>query len=234
MRCVGIDGCKYGWAVAWITSDSSNVGFELYTTLKNIPFQKTDIIWIDMPIGMPPVYAYPRQADTEARKLLGRRGATVFSVPARPALEHSTYSEANAAHKQLTDRGMSKQVWHLAPKMFEVEQFLSVYPEINLWEAHPELVGAGLNDAPLMKRKKKIEGKTERMELLRDYGYDITSSFEDARRKYLKKEVADDDLIDAALLAVAADSPECWKHSVPENPANEIQAAMRIHYVKSF
>ena len=96
----GIDGCPKGW-VAVLLSDCRFGRAELaagFTSLLPI-LADARVIAIDIPIGLP-TGKKRRLADTEARKLLGGRGSSVFPTPPRLVLEAPTYAEANRISKQ--------------------------------------------------------------------------------------------------------------------------------------
>jgi predicted RNase H-like nuclease len=78
-----------------------------------------------------------RRCDDDARHLLRRRAATIFSSPPRPLLTHTEYAEANAASKQLFGRGLTRQAFNLLPKMREVDALAAQRPGF-LLEIHPE------------------------------------------------------------------------------------------------
>jgi predicted RNase H-like nuclease len=92
-------------------------------------------IGVDMPVILADTWG--RRCDDEARHLLGRRAATIFSTPPRPLLTHTDYPTANAASKQLFGRGITRQAFNLLPKMREVDALAARRPGL-LLEIHPE------------------------------------------------------------------------------------------------
>lgn len=123
-----------------------------------------EVIAVACHIGLPerPVPG-GRTCDRDARRLLGhpRRGA-VFSAPARPALQATTYEEAVA----LND-GMSAPQWALLRRIAEVDAAIAPYWQRTVYEANPELSFYQLNDdVPLRYSKHLQRGVAERRALL--------------------------------------------------------------------
>ena len=89
MRAVGADGCRGGWVVA------DRDGVEVADRLDEVVADATVVVvGVDMPIGLPGQWG--READRQARQLLGRPGASsVFPTPPRSLLTATTYATAN-------------------------------------------------------------------------------------------------------------------------------------------
>src|SRR4051794_40997128 len=98
MRVLGVDGCRGGWLTAVV--DDLQVGWRWAPAVADLLADPAVVVAIDIPIGLPD--AGVRTCDVEARRLLGRRGVTVFAAPVRPVLDCTTYAEARAV---LADRG---------------------------------------------------------------------------------------------------------------------------------
>ncbi|CAM3773331.1 DUF429 domain-containing protein [Alkalicoccus chagannorensis] len=224
-RCLGVDGCRGGWAV--VTAEQGRlVQAEIAASLAAIETAGVDRIWIDMPIGMPSARQFPREADAGARRLLGPRRASIFSAPCREVLEAADYETASAEHRRLTGKGISKQTWNLVPKIRELAAW---HPDVPVYEAHPELVAAGLGGEPMKANKKTEAGQAERIELLK--GSDFGPEQLKAWKQEFGGRAAADDWIDAALLAVAASDPALERRTVPEQPQqNDAGEDMAIHY----
>ena len=79
-------------------------------------------VCIDIPIGLSSDGF--RACDRAARQLLGKRRSSVFPVPPRLALAPLTYEEINLASKGHCGKGVSKQAFHLLPKIRETEALL--------------------------------------------------------------------------------------------------------------
>lgn len=111
-------------------------------------------IAIDMPIGL--LDSGPRAADVEARRRLGPRRSSVFPTPLRPMLAAQSYEEAKAV------AGLSKQAYHLLPKIREVDALMTPARQRTIVEAHPELCFARLLGHPCVAPKRTTEGRAER------------------------------------------------------------------------
>jgi predicted RNase H-like nuclease len=128
------------------------------------------VVGIDMPIGIPETGA--RDCDTEARRLLGPRGSSVFPAPLRAVLTLRDYGEANLLQKAL-GRGLSRQTFGILPKIREVDTWIRRNTGLGptLHEVHPELSFAIWNgDRPMAESKKSAGGRLQRCRLI-DAGF---------------------------------------------------------------
>ncbi len=134
------------------------------------------MLGVDMVIGLPD-RAVPggRQCDRAARQLLGHpRGTSVFSPPAYPALQAETYDEAQRRNRTSGPDapGLSKQAFHLIPKMRALAGRMTPARQERVREVHPELAFYAMNgDAPVEASKHARAGRTARMDLLAAYGF---------------------------------------------------------------
>ena len=160
---VGLDGCPGGWiACLWKEPDDMRIHF---VKDPGILFEFGDfplLIGIDIPIGLA---EGPRDCDSLARQLLGKRRSSVFPAPDRRLLQVQEYQEANRLNRQWHGKGLSKQTYNLLPKIREVDSFarLGLSP---LFEVHPELAFAQMAGAPMVHPKRTPEGFEERRGLL--------------------------------------------------------------------
>jgi predicted RNase H-like nuclease len=223
-KFVGVDGCKAGWFAVcidqnsrWETGICSKVGEVLQA------FEDSDLILIDIPIGLPS--GKPRTCDTEARRLLGRgRGSLVFPPPCREALCARDYQQACEINKRVLGKRLSKQSWMIGPRIKEVDDFLSETREArnSIRESHPELCFQALAGGSAMRHRKKIkEGFLERLDLLKSRFSETESLVKSALEIYRRKGVAQDDILDALVLAVTASRPLEELVSIPEPPEKD-------------
>lgn len=81
------------------------------------------LIGVDIPIGLPDRGS--RTCDVQARNLLGRpRGSSVFPAPIRACLEDWDYGRLCSMHRRQDGRGLTKQAFHLLPKIRQVDDLL--------------------------------------------------------------------------------------------------------------
>ncbi|HAA16514.1 MAG TPA: DUF429 domain-containing protein, partial [Cytophagales bacterium] len=149
----------------------------------------------------------PRPCDAWAREQLGAKRSSIFTPPVRPTIEglspgdtsSEAYREACTINQQHTGKKISKQAFFISFKIKEADQWLQAYPEAQkvVGEAHPELAFLWLKGQPLLHKKKATAGQTERMALLRQPIPDTPQLIAEARKRFLKKQVANDDLLDA-------------------------------------
>ncbi len=207
----GADGCPAGWAVVLRRLDGHPAPvfalFPDFATVLAEPRQPA-VIAVDMPIGLPDhVGPGGRGPEREVRRLLGERQSSVFSVPSRAAVIEHDYRRSCAVALATSDppRKVSKQCFHLFPKIREIDSVMTPELESRVYEAHPELGFWRLNGGRPMALPKKVKsrpspaGIEERSALLVRHGYD-----RDFLDQPLPRGVGRDDLLDAAVLALTA------------------------------
>jgi predicted RNase H-like nuclease len=196
MRVLGVDGTKGGWVVAAV-DDDGRVSLTLAATFSEVMRAATTAhtIAVDMPIGLLDAGG-PRRADVCARQALGRARSRVFLVPPRDVVFTDDYTRALALAREMQGSGISKQVFHLFPKIREVDAFVD---DTRVHEVHPELAFMHLNDGtPVHASKKTWNGVVQRMRLLERAGLHLP---DDVRALAA---VPPDDVTDAAALAWSA------------------------------
>ena len=157
-----------------------------------------DLVALDIPIGLTEGGRdWPRKADLEARGFVGPRRSSVFLTPPRPVFAETRYAEANALHRELTKKGLSRQTWGLRDRFLEAEFFVSENP--NTIEVHPEVCFRAMKGGPLPHPKKSWNGQMERRSLLQSQGIELPGHIKTDAGK-----VPPDDLLDAAAAAWSA------------------------------
>jgi predicted RNase H-like nuclease len=211
----GVDGCRAGWIAAFLELKSGAWHFHYAPSLSVIADapQRPKIIAIDMPMGfLEQAEPGGRACEREARRLLKGKTSSVFAVPVRSVLASPSYIHALAANRASSDHGLglSKQAWHLVPKMCELDALLESRPALRkrVFEAHPELAFARLNKgAPVLASKKAEDGMHKRLTLLTAAGFkraDARWAEHRAAYKLRRTDVADDDAYDALAVCVTA------------------------------
>ncbi|MBO6936841.1 MAG: DUF429 domain-containing protein [Deltaproteobacteria bacterium] len=191
---VGVDGCREGWVAVAIDSK----GFVEATTARTLAdviaaFPTAEAFGVDIPIGL---VDEVRDADASARSFLTGQSSSVFSAPPRSALAETHYEKANAAARRVTGRGLSKQSFHLFPKIRDADALL---PNERLHEVHPEVSFRLMHasHAPAG-RKKTWGGLMERLARLRAAGIVLPDDLGPVG------EIGIDDVVDAAGAAWSA------------------------------
>lgn len=211
---VGVDGCPGGWvAVTWwpeVAKRAPQVMLhEAFSGLLKAHVAER-AIGVDMPIGLPNVSRIGgRGCEVAARRVLGQRQSAVFSVPARAAVMETDYRAACQVALAHSDppRKVSKQCFHLFPKIREIDALMTPALQTRVFECHPEVVFAGLNGWVPLDLAKKIKGRVNpeglvlREQLLRSAGFDLSQL---ERPAWPKRLVGADDIVDAAACAVGA------------------------------
>ena len=236
LPAVGIDGCRGGWVwCAWMDGRQETGHWEagLVTRLLDLPaalhLRSADTrpragatnpdpapagepvpILIDMPLGLLDCGRAERACDRAARALLGRpRASSVFRAPCRAALDARDYATACAISQAQTGLALSRQTWHLVPKIGELDTLLRVAlvagQPLRLRESHPELCLWGLAGGRAMAHNKRTPpGRAERRALLRQLAPDLLPVIDALLARHRRRVLAADDAIDAAVLALCA------------------------------
>ncbi len=208
----GLDGCRDGWVAACL--NNGRLSIEFYETILKFIQVNPDMdeCLIDMAIGFPSCKEQVRP-EKAARKLLKKRGVTVFSVPCRQVVESVSSKESaiqNKDHlkklnKGVLDVSLTQQTLAIIPKMAEIDSFLKDHPEYKnrICESHPEVCFARLNGNRAVDIKKtRREGLEKRIELLKQHLE--LGELDDMPALVKKGNCKPDDVMDAVCLAVAA------------------------------
>ncbi len=177
MRVTGVDACRRGWVA--VSLDVSGLGagrrgrirvaaVRVHETLAGvldggIGGDEASVVGIDMPLGL--LESGWREADREARGLLGPRRSSVFAIPPRAVWAQASYQAASQRCRDLTGQGFSIQAWGLRAKLLEADRYRGTcgHP---LYEVHPELAFGAMAGAPLAQSKHTAGGRDLRRELL--------------------------------------------------------------------
>lgn len=206
----GVDGCRAGW-IAVISGKEDiplpRVFARFGEVFESLPADA--IIAVDMPIGLPErVGGGGRGPEKSVRPYLGMRQSSVFSIPSRSAVFAQDYQQACKLAFATSDppRKVSKQAFHLFPRIREIDAMIDKSNQHRIREVHPELAFWRLNGEQAMQFPKKIKsrvnpvGMEERRNLLIRSGLP-----EQLVRMRPPRGAAADDLLDAcACLAIAA------------------------------
>lgn len=209
---LGADGCPGGWLVVTRPLDNPAAAsahivatFAEILALDPAPV----MIAIDIPIGLPErAILGGRPADIEARRVLGARQSSVFSVPARAAVMEADYRAACAKALANSDppRMVSKQTFNIFAKIREVDAAMTPALQSRVKEVHPEVAFAALNGWAQLGEPKKVRsqpyepGLAVRRALLTAAGYDATL-FATA---FKRRDAGPDDVLDAAAASWTA------------------------------
>ena len=224
-QIIGIDGCKRGWFSVWQNPDDT-IQSSIFSTLNHLKDFFNDeahlIIGIDMPVVLSDFI--PREADQLARKLLSKKASSVFTAPTPEMLEQPNYERASYVSKRLFGKSMSLQSWYLFPKIKDVQTIIHD-THINLYEIHPELSFRAMNhEEVILESKKSKEGFEIRNALLRRHFESF--DFESIRNLYPRKDVMDNDILDAMAVLWSARRIKANEASflpkIPEKPNMQI------------
>lgn len=234
MKTAGIDGCKAGWILITFDKEPAYYVLRSDNELKKA-FEEYDRIFIDMPIGLEDEQ-YTRECDRLLREKLGSEYASsVFSPPIRPALNAPSYVEANMQSYDYTEKKLTVQAWNITPKIRTIDRFLSENESLrkSVLESHPELLFMNLNGGMIYQKKKTKKGLRHRLGLVTEQEEIAADFFRDIKEEYRRNEVAEDDIVDSMVLALAAkQSVDSQIKTLPGDPPRDSKGLpMAIHYV---
>ncbi len=224
---LGIDGCKSGWFALW-QNPRDVIQCRVFHDLSDLTnFFKNEgplTIGIDMPVVLDDSIA--RKADQLARTLLGKKASSIFTAPTLQMLQQTTYEATCQLSKKQFGKSISIQSWHLFPKIRDVQAALHL-EQLNLFEIHPELSFRAMNNNEVvLESKKTTEGFLIRKNLLEKHF--ITFDFEAIRHQHLKKDVSNDDVLDA--LAVLWSTKRILRKQACFLPEHPLKPNMQIAY----
>ncbi|AWM88753.1 hypothetical protein C4E04_19855 [Microvirga sp. 17 mud 1-3] len=228
MWVAGIDGCPAGWIAVLMDLGGSHppiMRIERHMAAIVDAPEAPQVIAVDMPIGLPErTQGSGRRPEQLIRPLLGARQSSVFAIPARRAVEAEDYGTACAEALRTSDppRKVSRQGFHLFPKIREIDSLLRSRPELvaRVVEVHPELAFWSMNGERPLPEPKKVKsrpyppGLALRRALLVRAG--LPRDMVEARPP---RGAAEDDLLDALVgLAVVIDIARGKGRSFPDPP----------------
>jgi predicted RNase H-like nuclease len=211
MFVAGVDGCRAGWIVALLDLDTRALTVRLISSIAGIDRlpEKPQRIAIDMPMGFADIACKGgRLCEREARALLPGKSSSVFSLPCRAALAATTYPQALKLNRASGPDciGLSMQAFNLFEKLRQLDEWITPRRQQRCIEAHPELAFKLLNgDKPALSRKRRSEGRADRLRLLRRAGFEVPDAMLGAR----PKGCGIDDLLDAIVLTRTAERHLC-------------------------
>lgn len=228
MRVVGVDGCQGGWIAVVYDVETGTLTPHFHPSFQKVldaysyAAAIAAAIAVDIPIGLREE-PDPRACDTEARKLLKHRHPCVFPAPDPRVLSlpQLTYNEAKAESLCFTGKRISKQNFHMFPKLREVNQIVTPTMQGRVFEIHPEVSFWALaGGRPMDHPKDKTAGYLERRALLAGAFSVPIWSREEARS--VARPATPDDVLDATVAAwTARRVAEGREGRLPANPEKD-------------
>lgn len=214
-RALGLDGFSKGWVAVLLHDDLQEIRF--CRDISEALSTGFDRAAIDTPVGM--TDDGERACDRLARERLRPHSSRVFTGARRWLWEE--FCDPDAANRDALRRGqkrVSRQLWHLGPKIMEVDTFLRANRASDIREAHPELVFLRLNGGRPLPSKKSEEGLHLRRQLLEREGIRSVDRWLAVER--IGTGAKPDDVLDACAAAVAArDAAGCVPEGMPPRDA---------------
>ena len=216
---VGVDGCRGGWFSVGLDRDGGLGSHRVFGSFAELLEHNADadLVLVDMPIGLPEGSG-GRACDGEARgELKPFRSSSVFPTPTRQAVRQAArapkdYYAASLVERQFTKKGLTRQTFHIARKISEVDDALrcrgvDARPQVR--EVHPEVCFYTLSVQGPMKKNKKIRsnenglsGEEERIRVLEHHLPQARTMYNGLADSFPRNRVAKDDILDALAAAV--------------------------------
>ena len=231
---VGIDSCKAGWSSAVLKDDKITI--HLFSSIQDLIDNLGVNIkaWIDIPIGLGSRNK-PRDVDQLLRDQLPSFKQSVFNCPTRKAVYANTYLDSKKINQQETNKSLSIQSWFITPKIKDLDSFLINNPRLrtSFEEAHPEFCFFLLNNNTKLNNPKHTQkGIDERIKILERFQPNISNAYDSALKKYLRKDLKKDDIVDSLALLISLVHKKETKYIVSEHIADQKNITMRIVYPK--
>jgi predicted RNase H-like nuclease len=199
LRAIGLDGFSRGWVAVVLDGDEQAISF--HPDVAEALSGRFDRAGIDIPIGM--TEDGERACDLLAREKLRPHSSRVFTGARRWLWqEFSDPDQANREALRRSQKRVSRQLWHLGPKIMEVDAFMRAHPLVDVREVHPELVFLRLNGNKPLPPKKSEEGDALRRRLLKRCGFRQIEHWLAGPR--IGTGAKRDDVLDACAVVIAA------------------------------
>jgi predicted RNase H-like nuclease len=208
----GVDGCRVGWLCVLLDAATGlpQDAFIRQTLAEIAALEDAVRIAIDVPMGIDAVSGtIGRGCDTALRRELGQRQSSVFAVPARAALAESDYRlacDAALAHSH-PPRMVSKQCFHIFPKIREADALITPELQTRIVECHPEGAFWAMNGKRPLAEPKKLKSRGYPPGLALRRALLITAGFPPkflAGRRFKAQHAGEDDFLDACACAWTA------------------------------
>jgi predicted RNase H-like nuclease len=208
----GVDGCRAGWLCVLAEAESGVAREAFILPRLDALIARADLamIAIDIPIGVPEMAtAGGRSCDVALRRVLGGRQSSVFAVPARAALAEEDFgraSEAAFSHSE-PPRKVSRQCFHLFPKIREIDALITPALQARVVECHPEGAFWAMNGGQPLAEPKKLKSQAYPPGLALRHLLLARSGFAPqflAARRFPTSQAGEDDFLDACACAWTA------------------------------
>jgi predicted RNase H-like nuclease len=230
----GADGCKAGWFRALRETHTGELRFDVVSSADGLLSADPQplVLGLDIPIGLPE--AGQRECDRRARACLGwPRRSSVFPAPIRAALRANDRVEASRITEARDGRRVGAQGFALFEKIRSIDQLLLSDSEarLRIREVHPEVsFWAWRDQKAIVPSKKTGAGRAVRLGLVEGWlGEGVLAA---PRLEHRKREVADDDMLDAvAALWTATRILDQTARTLPDDPPRDaVGLRMEIVY----
>lgn len=232
---LGVDWSRDGWVAVVFGADEydhatviAEVG-DLWHTYG----ERARRICIDVPVGLVERGEAVREADRQARAVLGPLSETVFTPPVREATRKRRYPAANRVMERKTEASLSKQAFAINTGIAAVDELLQEVPASRevVVESHPEVCFRAFAGERLEFDKETAGGYAERMRALAVFDHDAPPTVQSVAEAVADHDVRVDDVLDAVALGYTARPGDAELRSLPPDPPTDATGLpMRIVY----
>ena len=212
MLVAGVDGCRAGWLCVVLDAGTGvpQDAFIKQTLAEIAALDDALRIAIDVPMGVENrTTPLGRGCDTALRREIGQRQSSVFAVPSRAALAETDYRlacDAALAHSD-PPRMVSKQCFHIFPKIREADALITPELQTRIVECHPEGAFWAMNGKRPLAEPKKLKSRGYPPGLALRRALLVAAGFPPeflAVRRFKASHAGDDDFLDACACAWTA------------------------------
>jgi predicted RNase H-like nuclease len=143
--------------------------------------------------------------------------------------------DAQQLNIEVLGRSLTRQTWGICSKIADVDSFLAEDPAAArpLREVHPEVCFWALSGGTPMRHKKStVAGRRERLDVLVRHEPSATALLRRALSETRRQDVQADDVLDALVALLTAESPDTCLKSLAEEPYRDQRAlVMEMLYV---
>ncbi|MBD2101089.1 DUF429 domain-containing protein [Leptolyngbya sp. FACHB-261] len=228
----GVDGCRQGWFCV-IAHSSTRFSWQIQAELNLATLRQLGVVRlaIDIPIGLPNGLE-SRACDRVARQYLPGATSRVFPVPVRGVIEQwpLNYSAANQLSRQYAGKGISHQTFNITDKIAQIDHQHLQTPGASEWvyETHPEVLFAALNNGHPLPSKKTQQGQQIRWSLLGNQA--LQKLYQEAVKATQRSQVQRDDILDACVCALAALAGDLISIGPPETDSRDLPMRICVPY----
>jgi len=210
----------------WVAVTFGRSGFEhaaAFDGIGDLWFRYEDDaaqVLVDAPIGLVEDADGDRRCDELARSVLGKRGETVLSPPARKALRKRRYPVANRVNERKTGQQLDERAFDMSETIATVDQLLREFSGARdlVAASHPAVCFRAFAGEHMEYDRTTAGGYAERLRTLAAVDRDAPPAVQAAAEAVGGHDVSVADVLDATVLAYTALPHDGRLRSLPPEP----------------